>query len=237
MKLRICCRALGILTAMLALCTAPSSRAAELTAAGITLPFFDAHGKLTHRLLAKHGAMTGAAHALRDVELVYYSAVEPPRVVQQLNAAEAVWDPKKETLEGRGAIEVVTEESKLTGEGFDFTLATALLHIHRKFTMTNPDIRLASERATVELVMEQQGDERKVRDVKRCEAIGNLHIVVEPAARPRYNVEEAWSPRAIYDGATKIITFPELTRYLVKGKTGEAQTLTINLAAKPAAKN
>ncbi len=208
-------------------------KSVELKADGIAVPFFDANGKLTHRLTAKTGVMTGAAQSLRDVELVYYSATEPQRVVQTLTAADALWDSKKETLTGRGAIEVVTEESTLTGEGFDFTLSTALLRLHRAFTMTNADLRLTSDRATVELIVEQKGEDRTVRDVKRCEAIGNLHVVFAPAARERYNVEELWSPLAIYDGATQIITFPQPTRSLVKGRIVESKTMTIDLSAKP----
>lgn len=208
-------------------------KSVELKADGIAVPFFDASGRLTHRLNAKTGVVTGAAQSLREVELVYYSATDPQRVVQTLLAADALWDPRKETLTGRGAIEVITEESKLTGEGFDFTLSTALLHLHRAFTMTNADLRLTSDRATVELIVEQKGADRKVRDVKRCEAIGHLHVVIAPAARERYNVEELWSPLAIYDGATQIITFPQPTRSLVKGRTVESQTMTIDLSAKP----
>lgn len=207
-------------------------KSVELKADGIAVPFFDANGKLTHRLTANTGVITGAAQSLNKVELVYYSTTDPQRVVQTLTAADALWDPKKETLTGRGTIEVVTEESKLTGEGFDFTLATALLHIHRAFTMTNADLRLTSDRATVELIVAQKGGDRKVRDVKRCEAIGNLHVVIAPAARERYNVEELWSPLALYDGATRIITFPQPTRSLVKGRTVESQTMTIDLSAK-----
>jgi len=226
------------ITATVALvCTLPAGAAAqkksvELKADGIAVPFFDANGKLTHRLNAKTGVVTGAAQSLRDVELVYYSTKDPTRIVQTLLAADALWDPKKETLTGRGAIEVITEESKLTGEGFDFTLSTALLHLHHAFTMATTDLRLTSDRATVELMIEQKGDDRKVRDVKRCEAIGNLHVVIAPAARERYNLEELWSPLAIYDGATQIITFPQPTRSLVKGRTVESQTMTINLSAK-----
>ncbi len=212
-----------------------SKKSIELKADDIALPFFDATGKLTHRLTARAGVITGAAQSLRDVEIVYYSATDPKLVVQKLNAADALWDPKKETLTGRGAIQVETEESKLTGEGFDFTLATALLHLHRAFTMSNADMRMTSDRAVVALIVEQKGDEHKVRDVKRCEAIGNLHLIVEPAARARYNVDELWSPLAIYDGATQLITFPQPTRYLVKGRPVEAKVMEINLAAKPAA--
>ncbi len=143
-------------------------KSVELKADGIAVPFFDATGKLTHRLSAKTGVVTGATQSLREVELVYYSAKDPQRIVQTLTAADALWDSKKETLTGRGAIEVVTEESKLTGEGFDFTFSTALLHLHRAFTMSNADLRLKSDRATVELIVEQKGEDRKVRDVKRC---------------------------------------------------------------------
>jgi hypothetical protein len=69
-----------------------------------------------------------------------------------------------------------------------------------------------------------------VRDVKRCEAIGNLHIVVQPAVQAKYRIKEAFSDLAIYDGATQIISLPHPTRTLqVDGGTGNFETFTINL--------
>ena len=134
-------------------------------------------------------------------------------IVQKLEATEATWDKKKETLVGRGPIVVATLENRLTGEGFDFTLATSLLHIHRDFTMTNAEALLTSDRATVELIVER-GEDVKVRDVKRCEAIGNLHIVIQPTAQKRYLFKEAFSDLAIYDGVTKNVVLPNPTRTL-----------------------
>jgi hypothetical protein len=131
--------------------------------------------------------------------------------VQKLEAGEATWDEKKETLVGSGPIVVATIEHRLTGTGFDFALATSLLHIHRDFTMTNDEARLTSDRATIELVVEKS-DQVKIRDVRRCEAIGNLHIVIQPTAQKRYRFKEAFSDRAIYDGVTKNVVLPHATR-------------------------
>jgi hypothetical protein len=208
------------------------SPAAELKAEGIAIPFFDAAGKPTHRLAARRGTLVGTAQKLQEVELVYFSLTDPKVIVQKLVAAEATWDSTREILTGTGAIEVTTEENKLTGEGFDFALATSLLHIHRKFTMNNREAVLTSDRAVVELIVEQKGDERKVRDVKTCEAIGNLHVFVQPAARAKYKIDEAWSTLARYDSATRNITFPEPTRYVAKGARGEAQVMVIELGEK-----
>jgi hypothetical protein len=200
---------------MLALAALPAGRAAEMKASGISLPFFDAAGKLTHRLLAKTGTMAGGLQKLHGVELQYFSPTDPSLVVQKLEAGEATWDEKEETLMGRGSIVVATIENRLTGNGFDFTLATSLLHIHRNFTMTNAEASLTSDRATIELIVERSGDEEvKVRDVKRCEAIGNLHIVIQPAAQKRSHFKEAFSDLAIYDGVTKIVELPNPTRTL-----------------------
>ena len=134
--------------------------------------------------------------------------------MQKLEATEATWDEKKETLVGRGPMVVATVENRLTGDGFDFSLATSLLHIHRNFTMTNAEALLTSDRATIELIVEKAGEELKVRDVKRCEAIGNLHIVIQPAAQKRYRFKEVFSDLAVYDGATKNVLLPNPTRTL-----------------------
>lgn len=208
--------------------------AVEMRAEGIALPFFDAAGKPTHRLSAKQGAMAGTTQKLKEVELVYFSAKDPNVIVQKLVASDAIWDAKREVLTGEGPIQVVTEENTLTGEGFDFAFATSLLHIHRNFVMTNPEVRLTSDRAVVELIVEQRGEEKKVRDVKRCDAIGNFHAVVQSTARQKYVFEEAWSAVASYEGATRIITFPQPMRYVAKGRRGEAQTMSIDLSPKPA---
>lgn len=188
--------------------------AAEMVATGISLPFFNESGKLTHRLLAKTGTMSGGIQKLRGVELHYFSPTDPNVIVQKLEASEATWDEKKETLVGRGPITVATVENRLTGEGFDFALATSLLHIHRQFSMTNAEAILTSDRATIELVVEKSGADLKVRDIKRCEAIDNLHIVIQPAAQKRYYFKEAFSDLAVYDGPTKIVSLPNPTRTL-----------------------
>ena len=192
----------------------PAGHAAEMKASGISLPFFDAAGKLTHRLHARTGTMADGIQKLHGVELQYFSPTDPNLVVQKLEATEATWDEKKETLVGRGPIVVATIENRLTGDGFDFTLATSLLHIHRNFTMTNSEASLTSDRATIEFIVEKGGEEVKVRDVKRCEAMGNLHIVIQPAAQKRYHFREAFSDLAIYDGVTKIVELPNPTRTL-----------------------
>lgn len=205
-------------------------RAAEFVATGISIPFFDAAGNLTHRMMAQNGTRAGALQNLRGVEIHYFEPGDPKTIVQKLEAQEATWDDKKETLVGRGPIVVATVENRLTGQGFDFALATSLLHIHRDFAMSNDEVVLTSDRATVELLIEKSGEDVKVRDVKRCEAIGNLHIVTQPAAETKYRFKEAFSDLAIYDGASQMVTLPHPTRLLKSdGGKGNANTLTINL--------
>jgi hypothetical protein len=206
------------------------ARAAELKATGISIPFFNATGTLTHRMLAKSAVKSGPRQNLHGVEIHYFAPGDPKVIVQKIEAADATWDDKKEVLAGQGSIVVATVENRLTGDGFEFELATSLLQIHRDFTMTNPDVRLTSDRASIELIVEQSDDRVKVRDVKRCEAIGNLHIVVEPAAQPRYHIREAFSDLAIYDGTMGIISLPHATRTLqAGGGEGRFETLTLNL--------
>ena len=78
--------------------------------------------------------------------------------------------------------------------------------------------------------MEQSAADFKVRDVKRCDAIGNLHLVVQPAAQSKYRIKEAFSDLAIYDGVKQIIRLPRPTRTLqADGGTGHFETLAINL--------
>jgi hypothetical protein len=197
------------------------------------VPFFDEHGKLTHRLIAQRGKMAGGLQHLQGVALVYFSGSDPELIVQKLLTDEATWDEKKETLTGRGEIVVATEENRLSGEGFDFALATSLLHIHRKFKMENRELLLTSRRATIELIVERSGENVKVRDVKRCEAIDDLHIAVQPTAKKTYPFEKASSDLAIYDGLAETITFPRPIRYLRQGREAVSNTLTIDLK-KPA---
>ena len=195
--------------------------AGEMKASGISVPFFNAAGKLSHRLLAKSGTLSDGVHSLQGVALHYFSPDDPTVIVQKLETAEATWDDRKETLAGQGSLVVATVEHRITGEGFDFALATSLLHIHRQFTMTNDEALLTSDRATIELIVER-GTGVKVRDVKRCEAIGNLHVVIQPAAQSRYRFKEAFSDLAIYDGVTRNVVLPNQTRTLqVSG--GEAR--------------
>ena len=205
------------------------TQAAEISATGISVPFFDSAGKLTHKMLAKRAAQTGSRQNLHDVEIHYFAENDPASVVQRLEAQEATWDERKEVLVGRGPIVVVTPESRLTGEGFDFALATSLLHIHRNFTMTNPEMALKSDRATVEMIVEKRGEDLKVRDIRRCEAVGNLEIVVLPTATKTYPFDKAYSEIAIYDGAQQTVTLPKRIRTLRRGEEGFVNTLRINL--------
>jgi hypothetical protein len=215
------------------LLAAPFAGAADMqvAATGLTVPFFDPAGRLTHRMAAREGVMVGPLQHLRDVEIVYFSPTDPTVVVQKLVAAEATWDDKAEKLAGRGAVEVTTDENRMSGTGFDFTLATAVLHIHRDFQMDNREVRLTSDRATVDLLLDRHGDEVKVRDVKRCEARGHLTVIVQPTARRRYPFDQAFSEVAVFDGATQVITFPEPLRYRRNGREATSSSLRMELRA------
>lgn len=211
--------------------SALAAQAAEIAASGITIPFFDAAGKLTHRMTAARGTKAGTAQQLQEVELVYFSVREPNVIVQKVLATDATWDDQREILTGRGKIVVATEENRITGEGFDFALGTGLLHIQHDFKMDNAELLVTSRRATVELMVERAGEEVKVRDVKRCEAVGDLEIVVQPTAKKHYDFVRAHSERAIYSGATRIIEVPQQIRYVKPdGHEATSNTLTIKLA-------
>ena len=210
--------------------TPTAGRAAEVKATGISIPFFNAEGKLTHRMLAKSGTKSGDVQQLHGIEIHYFEPSNPKVIVQKIEAAEATWNSRKEKLVGRGPITVATEENRLSGDGFDFSLATSLLHIHRNFTMANREVLLTSNRATLSLIVDRKDEEVKVRDVKRCEAIGELHIVVQPTAQKEYFFKEAFSDLAIYDGATQVVSLPHPTRTIqTEGGEGNFNTLTINL--------
>lgn len=220
------------------LCFSPAGYAAELVARGLSFPFFDETGILTHKLMAREGTMSGGVQRLSEVEIEYYADGVPSRVVQRVTAAQAIWHEKREILEGEGAISVETERNRITGRGFRFELARSQLNIHRDFGMQNAELLLTSDRAIVDLVLERAGDEVKLRDVKRCEAFGNLVIKVLPTAAKDYNFDEARSTRAIYDGATHAITLPEEARLLKDGRASTAQhtRYTLDPATRPALK-
>lgn len=228
-------RFLSLLLFFAACSSSAAERQIELRASGISVPFFDTAGKLTHRLEAKRGTKAGALQQLHEVELVYFSATQPNVIVQKLIAADATWDEQKELLVGRGAVTVATEENRLTGEGFDFALPTSMLHIHRAFKMENSELVLTSDRATVELLVKRAGDQVKVTDVKRCEATGNLHIVVQRTARRSYQFDEAFSEIAVYESATQLVTFPRAVRYFKAGRpAGGSDTTEIFVGPKQA---
>ncbi len=204
-------------------------RGVEITASGITVPFFDESGKLTHKLLARQGTKSGNIQVLRDVVVNYLSVTDPNLIVQKLETDEATWGDRTQTMTGNGRLVVVTAENRLSGDGFDFAVSNSVWHLHRNFTMSNPEVVLTSDRATVDLVVEKAGDRLKLRDVKRCEALGHLQITVQPTASKKYGFEKLFSEIAIYEGATKMITLPQPSRTLSKGIEVTSQTLTINL--------
>jgi hypothetical protein len=206
----------------------------RLAATGISIPIFDEAGILTHRLTSERGTLAGAQYHLEGVELVTLSPTDPTRVVRRMRTVEANWDQRKEVLEGPGAVHVETEDTKLHGEEFRFELGTAQLTIARNFALANPDVVLNSDRAIVDLVIDREEDDVRVRDLKRFEAAGNLHVVVQPAAQARYNFDEAFSDRAIYDGASHTITLPNEVRLRRDGQMGVTQRLDIELGERGA---
>lgn len=207
-------------------------RAVELAASGLSIPFFNDAGELTHKVIAQRGLMVDALQHLQVVEIAYFAPGDPTRVIQRVTAAEATWDEKREILAGRGMIEVETEENRLTGQGFDFALATSQLNIERDFTMTNRELRLTSDRAVVDLVIQRKGEEVKVRDVRRCEALGNLQIHVLPTAENRYHFDDAFSDRAIYESATHTITLPNQIRFVRGRRSSTSNKFEIKLDEK-----
>lgn len=212
---------------------AQAKQTVEFTVSGLTLPFVDPSGRVTHRLTAKTGTKSGDVQQLRGVELQYFSATEPGIVTQTLTADEATWDERRETLAGRGRIVVTTAENKLTGEGFDFAVATSRLHIQRDFSMANSELVLTSDRAVIDLLVEKTGENLKVRDVRRCEAIGNVVITVLPTATKDYRFEQAFSEIGIYDGLERRVTLPKPTRTLYRGAEGTIQTFSFRLKPPP----
>jgi hypothetical protein len=214
---------------LLALWTSPTNRAADLKMAGISVPFFDPAGKPTHRLIAQEGRLSGGRQLLKGIEVVYFSAAEPAVVMQRVTTDEAQWDPSAKVLSGSGAITVATDENRLTGSGFDFVLATSQVRIHRDFTMANREVRLTSDRATIDLVVDHADNRMKFRDVRWCEAAGRLRVHIQPGARKKFPFESAASDLAIYSGETRVITFPHETRILAQGTTATFQRMELDL--------
>lgn len=219
--------------ALLALAAAGPAGAAEVTARGIAVPFYNEAGQLTHKLTAARGALAGDRRRLEQIEIRYFSLAEPATVVQRVVADEAIWDEKTQTLSGPRRVVVTTEENTLSGEGFDFALATSRLHLHRNFRMENREVVVTSDRATAELLVARSGDEFRFRDVKWCEATGNLQIEVQPTATRTYLFQQAWSETARYEGATRIVTLPRPVRGIDrKGQAGTIDKLEIQTGAK-----
>jgi hypothetical protein len=210
-----------------------SARAVEIAASGISFPFYNDAGKLTHKMVAARGTAVGTSKRLEQVEIHYFSLTEPTTIVQKVQADEATWDEKKEILTGTRSIVVATEENRLTGEGFDFALATSRLNIHRDFRMENREMILTSDRATAELLVARSGDNVQLRDIKWCDAIDNLQIVVQPTATRQYEFQKAYSDVAHYDGGTKMVTLPNTIRaFDRKGQERRINKLDIKLSGK-----
>jgi hypothetical protein len=202
----------------------------KLTANGITLPIFDPTGKtLTHKLLAKRGTMLGPLQTLYGVELQLFSPTEPGVVVQKMEADDAVWDAQRQILTGKGEIVVTAADNRLRGQGFEFSMISSQLVIQRDFSLVNPELTLTSDRAIIDLVVEKNDKDVKIRDVGRCEAIGNLLIVATPQAAKKFGFEKATSDRAIYNGDARTITFPGPTHTIMGQYKMLSQEFLINL--------
>ncbi|HEY1107963.1 MAG TPA: hypothetical protein VGE76_05000 [Opitutaceae bacterium] len=217
------------------------SNAAEMVLRGVSYPFFNEAGQLTHRIIADSATKNGEQRKLSGVLVEYFEAGDPKRVTQRITASEATWSETRQTLAGDGAIVIETDVNRLSGEGFLFTLPRSQVEIQRRFAMSNDEVDLTSDRAIVDLVLERDGKgetDVRVRDIKRCEAIGNLHLKVRPAARGKYEVDEARSERAVYDGPTHTIKIPQNAQMMHKGRpwTSSEFTYTLDQKSRPALK-
>lgn len=215
--------------------------AAELVLRGVSYPFFNEAGQLTHRINAASATKTGEQRKLSGVLIEYFAAGDTKRVTQRLTTPEATWNEARQALAGDSAIVIETDVNRLSGEGFLFTLPRSQVEIHRQFSMSTAEIDLTSDRASIDLVLEQAGQEEsnvRVRDVKRCEAFGNLHVKVKPGAAGKHLADEAFSDRAVYDGATHTIEIPQSTKLLQKGRTWTATSFTyvLDQATRPGLK-
>lgn len=192
------------------------------------MPFFDADGRMTHKLLAARGAAAGEQRRLEEVQVVYFAADDPTRIVQRLTATDALWSEKAGTLSGSGTVKVDTEDNHLSGVGYDFALETSVLRIHREFRMSNDDCVLTGDRATANLVIERAGDALKLRDLRRCQVEGHLHFrATKP--NPSFPFQEAFTDLAIYDGVARTITMPHAVQTLGNGHEGTTHSAVIRL--------
>lgn len=218
-----------VLATLLASCGGPAlASAAEIAAQEISTPFYDEAGRLTHRITARRGVWRGEQQKLEDVEVLYYDASKGP-VPQRLRAREAIFDQKRNTLTGEGAVTVETGTSRLSGEGFDFALASSQLNIHRAFRLEHPDVVLTSDRAIITLAVEKAGAQVKLRDVQRCEARDNLHLVFSAAGRKKSQCDEAFSDLAIYDGVAQTVELPHRVRALRDGVESQVGRVNFDL--------
>ena len=217
---------------LLSLLIAAPAFGVEFRADGLAVPFFNERGQLSHKLTAERGRMVASRHHLESVVIEYYSGTQPDLVVQRVQAERAVWDDGRQTLSGDGRVEVETEESRLAGTGFDFALDSAVLNIHRDFRLSTAEAVVTSERATVDLVLEREGETLRFRDIRRCIAERNVHIVIAAAERKRHGIDEAVSERVVYDGRARTITSPGTVRALRAGR--ESTSATVNVQLGPA---
>lgn len=74
-------------------------------------------------------------------------------------------------------------------------------------------------------MVERSGTQMKVQDIRRCEAIGHVHLLAEKPGK-EIPFRTADTDLAIYDGNAGTITMPHAIR--MEGKKGE--TLTSNRA-------
>lgn len=200
--------------------TQAASRVNIVKVEGLTIPFFDPAGRMTHKLTAKSGTLQGEDRVLHDAEELYFAADDSSKVVQRINAEEAVYSEKKQTLTGSGPLRVTTLASQLSGVGFDFSLGTSVLNLHRDVRMQDPEFVVTGDRGNAELVIEKTGDKLEYRGIRGAKFTGNLHLVTLKRGK-KIRIEEAFTDVAIFDGFTRTITLPNELREIGRDEKGK----------------
>lgn len=214
-----------------------AARGMDVAVEGLSLPFFNRAGVLTHKLVAARGSMQGNLRRLEDARILYFAADDPKRVVQSVAAANAVWNEAAGTLTGDGPITVKTETNTLSGDGFDFALGTSILHLHHHVRLANSDFVLTGDRATADLVIAKSGDTLQLRDVRRCEVSGRLHLVALHPEAGSLPFRQAFTDLAVYDGLARTITLPHPVRTLNASGIGTTKSAVIRLTPAPSGKS
>ena len=206
----------------------------ELAVKGLTIPQFDASGRLLRRITAEHamGAVMGKSKLENGVVEFFDPRQGEAARVATLSFKDAVYDPKSEIITGENGVVLHSAKGDFTGKGFIYDLGQNRLLLKSAVQLDLPQGRLTGNTAEVRLA---SGTKMDLALITEARVEGAVTMTRTPDTK--LALEKAATDKAVYRGSDETITLKSPVDVWNKGEqtrtTGSDYTLYVGKTRAP----